>query len=171
MEKFDKVVYNLLSNAMKFTPNGGTIGVTVRSVGNRCLLQVQDTGIGIVKEQIPFLFERFRQAEGSENRSYEGSGLGLALIKELVELHGGEVNVESVYGEGTTFTVSLIPDRAHLNADQVLETPCELNISRASVELADLELVEEETGDWGHGTWEDEKANTANSSKTPKHLS
>ncbi len=170
MEKFDKVVYNLLSNAMKFTPNDGTISVTVRSVGDRCLLHVQDTGIGIIKEQIPYLFERFRQAEGSENRSYEGSGLGLALIKELVELHGGEVAVESVYGQGTTFTVSLIPGSTHLNVEQVLETPCELNISRASVELADLELVEEETGDWGQGTWEDEKANTANSSNTFKAL-
>jgi signal transduction histidine kinase/class 3 adenylate cyclase/two-component SAPR family response regulator len=166
IEKFDKVVYNLLSNAMKFTPNGGTIAVTVRSQGNRCLLQVQDTGIGILKEQIPHLFERFRQAEGSENRSYEGSGLGLALVKELVEIHGGEVTVQSVYGEGTTFTISLIPGSTHLNGDQVLETPCELNMNRASVELADLELVEEETENWGQGTFEEEKVNV-NSSNTP----
>ncbi|QLE58498.1 response regulator [Nostoc sp. TCL26-01] len=142
MEKFDKVVYNLLSNAMKFTPEGGTISVKLQSEGNYCILQVQDTGIGIVQEQIPHLFERFRQAEGSENRSYEGSGLGLALVKELVELHGGKVTVESVYGQGTIFTLWLVVGNAHLPAQQVLETPVELNINRASVELADLELLE-----------------------------
>ncbi|MBD2353515.1 response regulator [Tolypothrix sp. FACHB-123] len=142
MEKFDKVIYNLLSNAMKFTPESGTIGIRLISAGKNCILQVQDTGIGIVQEQIPHLFERFRQAEGSENRSYEGSGLGLALVKELVELHGGQVTVESVYGEGTTFTLHLLVGSSHLPIDQVHDTPCELNTSRASVELADLELVE-----------------------------
>ncbi|MFN6473730.1 MAG: response regulator [Nostoc sp. SerVER01] len=143
MEKFDKVVYNLLSNAMKFTPEAGTINVRLKSEGDRCILEIEDTGIGIVKEQIPHLFERFRQAEGSANRSYEGSGLGLALVKELVELHSGQVSVESVYGEGTTFTLSLVTGTAHLPTQQVLETPVEVNTSRASVELADLELVDQ----------------------------
>ncbi|UKO99462.1 response regulator [Nostoc sp. UHCC 0870] len=142
MEKFDKVLYNLLSNAMKFTPEGGTISVKLRTAQNQCLLQVQDTGIGIVQEQIPYLFERFRQAEGSANRSYEGSGLGLALVKELVEIHGGKVTVESVYGQGTTFKLWLLAGNAHLPPQQVSDTPVEVNTSRASVELADLELVE-----------------------------
>lgn len=144
LEKFDKVVYNLLSNAMKFTPSGGTIHVVLQYTGQNCKFQVQDTGIGILTEQIPHLFERFRQAEGSEHRSYEGSGLGLALVKELVELHGGTVTVESVYGEGTTFTVELVPGTAHLQTQQVLEVPCEVNPSRALVELAALELLEAE---------------------------
>ncbi len=142
MEKFDKVVYNLLSNAMKFTPEGGTISIKLQSQDNNCILQVQDTGIGIVKDQIPHLFERFRQAEGSENRSYEGSGLGLALVKELVELHGGKVSVESDYGQGSTFTLCLPTGNAHLPAQQVIDTPTELTTSRASIELADLELIE-----------------------------
>lgn len=142
IEKFDKVVYNLLSNAMKFTPEGGTITVRLQPGNGRCLLQVEDTGIGIVQEQIPYLFERFRQAEGSENRSYEGSGLGLALVKELVEMHGGQVTVESVYGKGTTFTLLLVTGTAHLPPEQVLETSEQINTSRASVELADLEQVE-----------------------------
>ncbi|MBD2169173.1 response regulator [Calothrix membranacea FACHB-236] len=142
IEKFDKVVYNLLSNAMKFTPEGGMITIRLISQDDSCILQVQDTGIGIVKEQIPYLFERFRQAEGSENRSYEGSGLGLALVKELVELHGGQISVESVYGQGTTFTLWLLTGSTHLPTQQVQEIPAELNTSRASVELADLELVE-----------------------------
>jgi adenylate cyclase len=144
MEKFDKVVYNLLSNAMKFTPEGGTITVGVKSHGDNCILTVKDTGIGILQEQIPLLFERFRQAEGSENRSYEGTGLGLALVKELVELHGGKVTVESVYGEGTTFSVWLLAGSTHLPQSQVMDAPAEVNISRAAIELADLELIEEE---------------------------
>ncbi|WP_413174556.1 response regulator [Anabaena azotica] len=142
MEKFDKVLYNLLSNAMKFTPDGGKISVKLFNDGNSCILQIQDTGIGILPEQIPHLFERFRQAEGSENRTYEGSGLGLSLVKELVELHGGEVSVQSVYGKGTKFTLQLLTGADHLPPQQVLETPGELNTSRASVELAGLEQLE-----------------------------
>ncbi|MBE9205236.1 response regulator [Nostoc sp. LEGE 06077] len=152
MEKFDKVVYNLLSNAMKFTPEDGTISVTLQNQEEYCILQVKDTGIGIIQEQIPMLFERFRQAEGSENRSYEGSGLGLALVKELVELHGGKITVDSVYGEGTTFTLWLLTGHDHLPINQVLETPAELNTSRATVELADLELIESTTEKWEHTT-------------------
>ena len=142
MEKFDKVVYNLLSNAMKFTPQNGSITVRLQYDGQTCVLQVEDTGIGIAKEQIPHLFERFRQAEGSENRSYEGTGLGLALVKELVEVHGGKVTVDSVYESGTTFTIYLQPGSAHLNASQVIETATEVNLNRAAVELADLELID-----------------------------
>ncbi|BAY87181.1 multi-sensor hybrid histidine kinase [Calothrix parasitica NIES-267] len=142
MEKFDKVVYNLLSNAMKFTPQNGSITVRLNYDGQTCVLQVEDTGIGIAKEQIPHLFERFRQAEGSENRSYEGTGLGLALVKELVEVHGGKVTVDSVYESGTTFTIYLQPGNTHLNASQVIETTTEVNLNRAAVELADLELID-----------------------------
>ncbi|MBE9198202.1 MULTISPECIES: response regulator [unclassified Nodularia (in: cyanobacteria)] len=145
MEKFDKVVYNLLSNAMKFTPEGGTIRVKLQSEKNHCKLQVQDTGIGIAPAELPQLFERFRQAEGSENRSYEGSGLGLALVKELVEMHGGKVTVDSIYRKGTTFTLWLVTGHSHLPREQVVETPLELNTTRAKVELADLELVESTT--------------------------
>lgn len=140
LERFDKVLYNLLSNAMKFTPPGGTITLRVEPLGDHCRLQVQDTGIGIQPEQIPYLFERFRQAEGSANRSYEGSGLGLALVKELVELHKGQISVESVYGQGTTFTVWLQLGTSHLPEEQVLEIPAELNSSRASVEFADIDV-------------------------------
>ena len=139
LERFDKVIYNLLSNAVKFTPEGGKITLKVESAGAHCLLQVKDTGIGIRTEQIPYLFERFRQAEGSASRSYEGSGLGLALVKELVELHGGKISVESVYGEGTTFTVWLHFGSTHLPPDQVLEIPAEFHSSKAAVELADVE--------------------------------
>lgn len=142
VEKFDKVVYNLLSNAMKFTPEQGVIIVKLRPDRNSCYLQIQDTGIGILPEQIPHLFKRFRQAEGSANRSYEGSGLGLALVKELVEMHGGNIQVQSTYGKGTIFTIKLLTGSSHLPADQVIETSCDLNLNRANVELADLEQLD-----------------------------
>jgi adenylate cyclase len=138
-EKFDKVLYNLLSNAIKFTEAGGTIEVTLQSTETHCLVQVKDTGIGIRTDQLPYLFDRFRQADGSASRGYEGSGLGLALVKELVDLHGGKVTVESVYGEGTTFSVWLQPGKAHLPAAQINEVPVEIESSRATVELADVE--------------------------------
>src|SRR6478672_2529666 len=139
LEKFDKVLYNLLSNAMKFTGSNGKITVKLDPAGDHIRIQVADTGIGIRKEQIPHLFERFRQAEGSVNRSYEGTGLGLALVKELVELHGGQISVESIYGEGTTFTVWLHFGSTHLPPEQVLEIPAEFHSSKAAVELADVE--------------------------------
>jgi GAF domain-containing protein/response regulator RpfG family c-di-GMP phosphodiesterase len=141
MEKFDKVLYNLLSNAMKFTEPGGSILVTLDAAGDHCVLQVRDTGIGIRPDQIPYLFERFRQADGSTNRRYEGSGLGLALVKKLVEMHGGKVSVDSTYRQGTTFTIWLQTGITHLPPDQVIQIPAEMESSRATVELADLEAV------------------------------
>lgn len=147
LEKFDKVLYNLLSNAMKFTQTGGSITVTLELAGDYARLQVKDTGIGIAPSQIPHLFERFRQAEGSIERSYEGTGLGLALVKEMVDLHGGQVTVESVQKDeanpeiayGTTFTVWLPTGTSHLPLEQILEVPSEIQTARAAVELADLE--------------------------------
>ncbi len=165
LEKFDKVLYNLLSNAMKFTEPGGKIRINVESTEDHVQIQVKDSGIGISPSQIPYLFDRFRQAEGSVNRSYEGSGLGLSLVKELVEIHGGRIKVESVKqvaiivpeGEnnssstvnehGTTFTIWLQRGTTHLPADMVLEVPTEIQLNRAAVELADLESeFQEDTG-------------------------
>ncbi|HEY9836008.1 MAG TPA: adenylate/guanylate cyclase domain-containing protein, partial [Vampirovibrionales bacterium] len=146
LEKFDKVLYNLLSNAMKFTASGGKIMVSLEQAGDYSLLQVKDTGIGIRTDQIPHLFERFRQAEGSANRSYEGSGLGLALAKELVELHGGTIAVESNYGEGSVFMVWLPLGNSHLPPDQIIEVPTGVEPARASVELADVQMEEDGVG-------------------------
>ncbi|WP_017662847.1 response regulator [Baaleninema simplex] len=148
LDKFDKVLYNLLSNAMKFTPMGGEIEVSVRAIGDRCALQVRDTGIGIDPARLPHLFDRFYQAEGSVSRSYEGSGLGLALVKELVELHGGEIAVDSEIDRGSTFTVWLPVGESHLDPERVLERSTELELgdrmvsaeaNRIAIELADLD--------------------------------
>lgn len=141
MEKFDKVLYNLLSNAMKFTPAGKSITVRLKEIDGRARLEVQDEGIGIRDDQISHLFERFRQADGSANRHYEGTGLGLSLVKELSELHGGKVLVRSVYGEGTTFTIDLPLGAGHLPASQVVEQALSSEKGRAAVELSDIELA------------------------------
>ena len=141
LEKFDKVLYNLLSNAMKFTPAGKSITVRLTEAESKARLQVQDEGIGIREDQITHLFERFRQADGSANRHYEGTGLGLSLVKELTNLHGGEVLVQSVYGEGTTFTIELPLGSKHLPADQIVEESLTAQKGRAAVELSDIETA------------------------------
>lgn len=138
LEKFDKVIYNILSNAVKFTPPGGAVQITLNTFEKNCYLEIEDTGIGIQKEQLPHIFERFQQADGSTSRTHEGTGLGLALVKELVELHGGDVRVSSAYGTGSTFTVELPTGSAHLPADRVSQTVRTLEQHRAAVELADL---------------------------------
>lgn len=138
LEKFDKVIYNILSNAVKFTPSGGTIQITLNTFEQRCYLEIEDTGIGIRQEQLPHIFERFQQADGSASRTHEGTGLGLALVKELVELHGGEVRVSSTYGTGTLLTVELPLGADHLPAERIHQTSRRLEQGRAAVELADL---------------------------------
>jgi signal transduction histidine kinase/CheY-like chemotaxis protein/class 3 adenylate cyclase len=140
LEKFDKVLYNLLSNAIKFTPAEGTIAVRLIANADTCEIEVEDTGIGIRADQLPTLFERFRQADGSSNRNYEGSGLGLALVQALVKLHGGDITVTSQYGQGTKFTITLPLGKRHLAPSQIVEQPVSLERQRAAVELADVEL-------------------------------
>ena len=140
LEKFDKVIYNLLSNAMKFTPSGGTITVSLKPLGDGVSLSVRDTGIGIREDQIPILFQRFRQAEGSVNRRYEGTGLGLALVKELVEIHGGQIQVSSEYGVGSVFALTLPVGSSHLDPSQIEDEQSELQMARAMVEFADLDI-------------------------------
>ncbi|HEX8322864.1 MAG TPA: PAS domain S-box protein [Tepidisphaeraceae bacterium] len=106
--RLQQVVWNLLTNAVKFTPGGGSIRVAVRRVGAQVEISVSDTGQGITAEFIPFMFERFRQADASITRRHGGLGIGLSLVKQLVDLHGGTVSVESPgTNEGATFTVRL----------------------------------------------------------------
>jgi len=106
-EHLRRVVDNLIGNALKFTPAGGTIAVRLRGVNGRVMLQVADSGIGIDARHQKHIFERFYQVDGSSRRMHGGCGLGLALVKEIVERHGGTVTVESRLGKGSTFTVTL----------------------------------------------------------------
>jgi signal transduction histidine kinase/ActR/RegA family two-component response regulator len=105
-EMWEKVVLNLLSNALKFTFDGG-IYVTLREHEGAVTLQVRDTGVGIPESEIPHLFERFHRVHGSRARTHEGSGIGLALVNELVKMHGGSLQASSRPGDGTVFTVTL----------------------------------------------------------------
>jgi signal transduction histidine kinase len=117
--RLQQIVWNLLANALKFTPAGGHIEVTTCSDGQSVDVSVRDTGTGIASEFMPFLFDRFSQGTGSVARSRGGLGLGLAIVKELVELHGGTITAESAGpGRGATFTFRLpVGARAHEPAD------------------------------------------------------
>jgi PAS domain S-box-containing protein len=116
--QWEKIVSNLLSNAFKFTLEGG-ITVQLREHADRVELVVGDTGAGIPAHELDRVFERFHRVEETRGRSFEGTGIGLALVKELVGQHGGSVSVESVVGQGSTFTVSLPFGSAHLPADRI----------------------------------------------------
>ncbi|MBP0623629.1 response regulator [Cupriavidus sp. LEh25] len=105
-DMWETIVLNLVSNAFKFT-FAGSITVSVAAQGNNAVLCVRDTGIGIPAGELPRIFERFHRVEGAQGRSIEGSGIGLALVQELVRLHGGTVEVDSAQGQGTCFTVTL----------------------------------------------------------------
>jgi PAS domain S-box-containing protein len=105
-DMWEKIVLNLLSNAFKFT-HEGEIAVSLRQVGQEAELSVRDTGAGIPEEELPRLFERFHQVRGVRGRALEGTGIGLALVQELVKLHGGSIRAESAYGRGSTFVVSV----------------------------------------------------------------
>ncbi|MDB5335093.1 MAG: sensor hybrid histidine kinase, partial [Planctomycetaceae bacterium] len=117
-EMWEKIVLNLLSNAYKYTMHG-QITVTLRQAGRTVDFEVQDTGTGIKAEELPKLFNRFHRIEGAQGRTHEGTGIGLALVQELTKLIGGSVTVESEYGQGTTFRVSIPMGRDHLPPGQI----------------------------------------------------
>ncbi|NJR51696.1 MAG: response regulator [Leptolyngbyaceae cyanobacterium CSU_1_3] len=104
-QRIKQILLNLLSNAIKFTPENGSITLRIWFNDDTAVLQVEDTGIGIHPHQIPLLFQKFQQLDTSYHRKYEGTGLGLALTKQLVELHGGKIEVTSTIGVGSKFTV------------------------------------------------------------------
>ena len=107
-DRLQQVVWNLLSNASKFTPSGGSVGISVTQDGNHAQIQISDTGPGIASEFLPHVFERFRQADGSTTRTHGGLGLGLAIVRHLVELHGGLIHAENgTVRSGAVFTVKL----------------------------------------------------------------
>jgi PAS domain S-box-containing protein len=117
--RLQQVLWNLLSNAVKFTPNGGRISVTAEQIGQRIRIEVADTGIGIDPSFLPHVFDRFRQADSATTRRFGGLGLGLAIVHDLVRLHGGDVEVRSAgVGQGATFAVTFrASDRSALTTD------------------------------------------------------
>ncbi|SCF20826.1 Histidine kinase-like ATPase domain-containing protein [Micromonospora matsumotoense] len=119
-DMWEKIVLNLLSNALKFTFDG-EIRVRVRTVDGAARLEVSDTGVGIVAGELPHVFERFHRVPGARSRTHEGTGIGLALVRELVEMHGGTVVAASRVDQGSTFTVTVPFGAAHLPADRVAD--------------------------------------------------
>jgi signal transduction histidine kinase len=117
--QWEKIVLNLVSNAFKFTFEG-EIAVRLHAVDRNIVLSVSDTGTGIPAEDLPKIFDRFHRVEGARGRTFEGTGIGLALVWELVKQHGGEVRVESTVGKGSTFVVTLPTGSDHLPEDRIL---------------------------------------------------
>ena len=144
IKKMEVILSNLLSNAYKFTPENEHITISINTEENAESLQgsfvtisIADTGPGISKESLPFIFDRFFQADDSSVRKYEGTGIGLAITKELVELHGGSISVESEIGVGTTFRVSLPKGSDHLLPTEIIENP-EIIVPFASKETGEV---------------------------------
>ncbi|MFN2517211.1 MAG: PAS domain S-box protein, partial [Pyrinomonadaceae bacterium] len=105
--RLEQIIWNLLNNAVKFTPSGGAITIRVGSESDQAILTVEDTGPGIEPEFLPHVFEMFRQADASSSRPHSGMGIGLALVRQLIDLHGGTVAAASVVGQGAKFTIQL----------------------------------------------------------------
>ncbi|RKN49280.1 SpoIIE family protein phosphatase [Micromonospora endolithica] len=152
-DMWEKIVLNLVSNAVKFTFDG-EIRVRVDTVDGLARLTVADTGVGIVAEELPHVFERFHRVPGVRSRTHEGTGIGLALVRELVEMHGGQVGVTSRVDDGSAFTVTLPFGSAHLPADRVTHVT-----TAGAHELAQAELYVAETAFWtGSGSADGNRA-------------
>jgi PAS domain S-box-containing protein len=138
--RLQQVMWNLLSNAIKFTPKGGTVQVVLERVSSHIEISVADTGAGIKPEFIPFLFERFRQGDATTTRKFGGLGLGLSIVKRLVELHGGVVSARSAgEGQGTTVTVQLPIAAVHRHdSDPPRLHPASPNVAATDFVAAEL---------------------------------
>src|SRR6185369_8270665 len=157
-EMWEKIVLNLISNAFKFTFEG-EIRVGLRWCGHQVELSVADTGVGIPPAELPKIFERFHRVRGTRSRTYEGTGIGLALVQELAGLHGGEVQARSVENEGTTFLVTVRTGDGHLPGER-------LNSARpqAQTTLGAVSFLEEALG------WRPEETQTPNSEPAALHV-
>jgi DNA-binding response OmpR family regulator/two-component sensor histidine kinase len=150
-EKMTKIMTNLLSNAFKFTNDGGNIIVSINESDNAVKIKVKDTGSGIAEDEIPKLFDRFYQVDSSQTREHEGTGIGLALTKELVELHKGKISVTSKPDEGTEFTIELPLGRKHLKDEETVEelVPTE-DVILSSDKVGEKNLLEINEPDSSH---------------------
>lgn len=138
-EKIERIILNLLSNALKFTNSPGHIMVSMRKKDEKVLVSVKDTGIGIPEDKEALIFDRFRQVDKSLSRNNEGSGIGLSLVKSLVEMHGGRISVKSIYREGSEFIIELpINNSLHLKASESKNFFHQSNLEKISIEFSDI---------------------------------
>ncbi|MBD1806859.1 response regulator [Microcoleus sp. FACHB-SPT15] len=166
-EMWEKIVFNLLSNAFKFTFEG-EIAISLRWMDNHVELAVQDTGTGIPAEEIPHLFERFHRVPGARGRTYEGSGIGLSLVQELVKLHGGTISVTSEVDRGTRFVVSIPTGSAHLPSHQINATRTLGSTATGASPYVEEALRWLPEGDGEVGRWGDGEIEN-NSISSPPH--
>lgn len=137
-DQIERILLNLLSNSIKFTKPGGKISVFLYDKGGSIVIRVKDTGIGIPEDKQEFIFERFRQVDKSLTRDHEGSGIGLSLVKSLVEMHGGTINVISKEGIGSEFIIEM-PVGEDLSYNLEESAAAEgVNIERIKVEFSDI---------------------------------
>jgi DNA-binding response OmpR family regulator len=136
-DKVEKIISNVLSNAFKFTPEDGRIDVTIEKRNNWVEIGITDNGIGIENKRLDKIFDRFYQVDGSHTRESEGTGIGLSLTKELVELHKGKIEVESEYGKGSTFKISLPLSKDHLKPEEIVkkEVSDEIRVTTEEAEI------------------------------------
>jgi signal transduction histidine kinase/CheY-like chemotaxis protein len=159
--QFEKIFYNLIANAIRHTDKGGEIRIRTRKHLSKAIIEVSDTGDGISQDSIPYIFDRFYQSKNNPHRSREGLGIGLALVKELVDLHGGEIEVESEIGVGTTFILSFyiveklsgsihedqpftqVNDRKHLYNDLDRETDAGISLPKLDKHKKSILIVDD----------------------------
>ena len=144
-QMWEKIVFNLLSNAFKYTLEGA-ITVEISAQGDYAVLSVSDTGVGIPESELPHMFERFHRIHNAAGRTYEGTGIGLSLIKELIQLHQGTIQVESVENKGSCFTVSIPFGKNHLPATHIFEDDTSLDIAGSNAFLQEAAALVENEG-------------------------
>ena len=139
-EKMERILLNLISNAIKFTSPGGVIEVSIYDKDTHIIISVKDNGKGIPEDKLTQIFERFKQVDSLLSRSHEGSGIGLAIVKSLVELQGGKISVKSNIKEGTEFIITLpvniIPDNANDRSQKSLIN--QTNVEKIQIEFSDI---------------------------------
>lgn len=138
LEKIERIMLNLIFNAIKYTDIDGIIMINLIDKGNCVHISVEDNGIGINEEDFDLIFEKFRQVNKSLNRNVEGTGIGLSLVKSIVELHGGKINIESVFGEGSTFTIELPSMTAYEPTTIQVESSHDDRIEKIKFEFSDI---------------------------------
>jgi two-component system, sensor histidine kinase and response regulator len=139
LDAIERIVLNLISNAIKFTPCGGTIYVNVMDLGEDIKISVKDTGIGIKQDMLEIIFERFKQEDSLLTRRSEGSGIGLSLVKYLVEMHGGQVSVQSEYQVGSEFSVQ-IPAEQKIIKGEISNKNAECQIADNVIQKINIEF-------------------------------